>query len=399
MGRICQKCDKTYSCRQSLWNQKKYCKGETKHHSFQSQNQQPSLSEKKPVNPKFSALIDSIVDEEHSPKKKKKTLTMNELFPPRDDLTPKVDVDDDITDTDTDDDFIDNLPSPKQDAEQADLTAIDVDDDNETENDSDDSDNNESYSRIEPVDMTGEDGRDEGEDDEEMSDPVTDPEELLANKIKDTTEYLIRHDKDEIKKLLKKFLDSDENDDVLRLCELVETWIEKQVATEEKIPLDDINRILLKLQESSSIPTFKLIRLEILLKDILENRYRVTKIVNRMDYALSHPNPIEVSDTLKRLRKEKLISDEQYVVLSEDDNLNLDKVISVIKTTKIGRGINFLPRETSDLLAKLKEWAMDFAENGTAAALRFKIMAALDELRFRKVIRKEKYNDILKDMN
>ena len=27
MGRICQKCHKTYSSRQSLWNHKKYCKG------------------------------------------------------------------------------------------------------------------------------------------------------------------------------------------------------------------------------------------------------------------------------------------------------------------------------------------------------------------------------------
>ena len=119
-----------------------------------------------------------------------------------------------------------------------------------------------------------------------------------------------------------------------------------------------------------------------------------------MNYVLSQPNVSakDISDTLQRLEKERFISKEQYDALTEDDNLNLDKVISVIKTTKIGRGINFLPRETSDLLAKLKEWAMDFAENG-AAALRQKIMAALDELRFRKVIAKEKYNDILKDMN
>ena len=43
------------------------------------------------------------------------------------------------------------------------------------------------------------------QDDDEMTDPVIDPEEVLANKIKDTVEYLIRHDKDEINKLLKKF--------------------------------------------------------------------------------------------------------------------------------------------------------------------------------------------------
>ena len=105
-----------------------------------------------------------------------------------------------------------------------------------------------------------------------------------------------------------------------------------------------------------------------------------------------------ISDSLKNLRKEKLISDEQYDALSKDDNLNLDKLISVIKTTKIGRGNNFLLQKTEDLLAKLKKWGMAFAENGTAA-LRQKILAVLDELRFRKTIEKEKYNDILKDMN
>ena len=138
--------------------------------------------------------------------------------------------------------------------------------------------------------------------DDEMVDPVTDPEEVLANKIKDTTEYLIRHDKDEIKKLLKKFQDSDENyeDDVVRLCELVETWIEKQVATEVEIPTTDIKRILGELQRSSSIPRSQLFRIEMLLKDIFENRYRVTDIV------LSGLNVLDkdVSWTLKNLVRE-----------------------------------------------------------------------------------------------
>ena len=64
MERICQKCGKTYASRQSLWNHKKYCKGGTKQHSFLagSQNHQPSLAEKKPVNSKISALIDATDD-------------------------------------------------------------------------------------------------------------------------------------------------------------------------------------------------------------------------------------------------------------------------------------------------------------------------------------------------
>ena len=237
-------------------------------------------------------------------------------------------------------------------------------------------------------------------DDRDMTDdemePVTDPREVLANKIKDTVEYLIRHDKAEIKKLLTKFQDYDEfyENDVIRLSQLVETWIEEQVATENKIPFDDIEHVLWKLH-TSSIPRSKLIRLEILLKDIFLNRYRVTDIVKRMDPILSHLDVLDkdVSDALKRLVREGLISEEQHDALSKEDDLNLDKVISEIKTTKIGRGISFLPRETPDLLTKLKEWVMDFATHGTAA-LRQKILSVLDELLFRKVITKQEHKDI-----
>ena len=102
------------------------------------------------------------------------------------------------------------------------------------------------------------------QDDDEMADPVTDPEEVLAKKIKETVEYVIQHDKEEIEELLKKILDYDKNykNEVVRLCQLVETWIKKQVATEVEIPLDDIKHLLWKLKTSSSIPRSNLIRLE-----------------------------------------------------------------------------------------------------------------------------------------
>ena len=146
-------------------------------------------SEKKSDNPKMSAFAKTIIDREPSSKDKSflvslsipptpKTLTSNKLFPVK--KTP-----------------------PR------------VDDSAE--------DDNESYSGIEPVDMTTKDNdEDEDEDDDyeddddEMPDPVTDPEEVLPVKIKDTVEYLIRHDKAEIDKLLKNFLHSNEKGDVVR---------------------------------------------------------------------------------------------------------------------------------------------------------------------------------------
>ena len=50
---------------------------------------------------------------------------------------------------------------------------------------------------------------------------------------------MIRHDRAEIKELLSKFQDYDEfyEDDIVRLSQLVETWIEEQVTTEKKYRL------------------------------------------------------------------------------------------------------------------------------------------------------------------
>ena len=123
-----------------------------------------------------------------------------------------------------------------------------------------------------------------------------------------------------------------------------------------------------------------MIRFQILLNDIFENRYRVTNIFKRMDYVPSHDK--DVSDSFKRLVREGYISEEQYDALSKEDDLNLDKVISEIKTTKIGRGINFLPRETSDLLTKLKEWTISYPNEEQPDLKKKKIMPALHELRF-----------------
>ena len=68
MGRICEKCDKTYSSRQSLYNHKKYCKGGNVDtlHSIPSQDGSrvketdlaSKISEKVKVRPKL--FIDSL---------------------------------------------------------------------------------------------------------------------------------------------------------------------------------------------------------------------------------------------------------------------------------------------------------------------------------------------------
>ena len=96
--------------------------------------------------------------------------------------------------------------------------------------------------------------------------------------------------------------------------------------------------------------------------------------------------PKHISDGLKAMVREGFISDEQFKSLNKNINdLDLDRLVMEIKSTKVGRGLNFLPPETSDLMKKLRHWTMEFAKDGTAA-LRQKILSVLDELLFRNVM-------------
>ena len=76
------------------------------------------------------------------------------------------------------------------------------------------------------------------------------------------------------------------------------------------------------------------------------------------------------------------------------DELDMKKLIEIVMSEKVGRGIDFLPRKTKDLKKKLYDWTISDGQQQPS-----KIIALLDELRFRKAISKQKYNNILKDMN
>ena len=179
--------------------------------------------------------------------------------------------------------------------------------------------------------------------------------------------------------------------------QLVDKWITNEI-NGKQLSLEDIDQILRKLT-ASSIPRSKLHRFEMLLKDIRSNRFRVYDIIHRINPTLSDPNktPQHVSDCLKSMVREGFISEEQFKSLNKKiKDLDLENVISEIKSVKVGRGVDFLPREAPDLLKKLKEWSMEFAKEGTAV-LRQKILSVLDELLFRKVITNKEHKDIKED--
>ena len=169
--------------------------------------------------------------------------------------------------------------------------------------------------------------------------------EELEEKVIDTVEYLIRHDRSEIEELLNTFhCDELFEDDVNRLEQLTDHWITDEILGKQ-LALDDIEQIVRKLK-SSSIPRTKLHTFEMLLKDIQSNRFRVYDIINRMNLILSDPNrtPKQISDCLKIMVREGYISEEQFQSLNKKvKDLDLEKVIQEIKSVKIGRGVDFLP--------------------------------------------------------
>ncbi len=250
------------------------------------------------------------------------------------------------------------------------------------------------------VEESEEQDEEKEEEEPEASGEQEDDNEL-ESKISDTLEYLIRHDRREIEELLTNFEKEEEEyfeDDIAKLRQLVETWIEEEILGKESV-LDDIERMLDKLSKSS-LKKSQLHRFGMILRDIKRNRFRVSDILRQMYPILSEGagNVKEVKETLTRLLNHGLISLEQFNVLTKKmDTLDLDKFISQMKSQKIGRGLDFLPRHTKDLAVKLKKWASEFAKEGTAV-IRKKVLAALDELLFRRAITNEKYKDIIADI-
>ena len=98
--------------------------------------------------------------------------------------------------------------------------------------------------------------------------------------------------------------------------------------------------------------------------------------------------------------KKELISDYQYFKLADIllDQLGLVKLTAVIKETRIGRGMNFLPRKTGYLINSLQEWLKELAETGTSV-VRDKISSVLEELLRRKEMTTERYNELKQEHN
>ena len=102
-----------------------------------------------------------------------------------------------------------------------------------------------------------------------------------------------------------------------------------------------------------------------LLKEFRRNHIRISNILRRMKHIFDDEYTVKesISDELKALYIERLISDDQFTkLMAMLDTLDMKKLIQIVISEKIGRGIDFLPRKTQDLQKKLCDWASSYSD-------------------------------------
>ena len=202
--------------------------------------------------------------------------------------------------------------------------------------------------------------------------------------IESTTRDLIKNDKEEVNKLIVNFkLEAGEDfiDSVLELEKLVELFIDGKATLSSIL---DICRSL----ENSSLLLSEQLRLKMLFNDIADNRHRVQAILRRL-------NDERDDNTLKQLVREQLLSSEQYEKIKEDSDLT--DIADIIKDTKVGRGLKFLPRTINDLRSKMQVLLKEVATKGLDA-IKNELIAILDELLHKNGITKNEYTSINNDI-
>ena len=198
--------------------------------------------------------------------------------------------------------------------------------------------------------------------------------------------YVTKHDQEELLHMIKEIKKS--GNDVSLLNELLQMFFDDNYDENHELLLPQIKHIIVNLP----IPKTDQLRFQILLKDLSDNRYRIERILTRLNSASTEE---EYVDQLGHLTGEKFLSMDQYDQLKASSRANRDisHVANIIKMSKIGRGIKFLPRTRRGLYESLNS-ALDDAVDKTM--LKKEFLAILDELLHRKEIPKKDYEQMIK---
>ena len=198
--------------------------------------------------------------------------------------------------------------------------------------------------------------------------------------------YVTKHDQEELLHMIKEIKKS--GNDVSLLNELLQMFFDDNYDENHELLLPQIKHIIVNLP----IPKTDQLRFQILLRDLEDNRFRIERILTRLNSASTEE---EYVDQLGHLTGEKFLSMDQYDQLKKSSRANRDisHVANIIKMSKIGRGIKFLPRTRRGLYESLNS-ALDDAVDKTM--LKKEFLAILDELLHRKEIPKKDYEQMIK---
>ena len=101
---------------------------------------------------------------------------------------------------------------------------------------------------------------------------------------------------------------------------------------------------------------------------------------------------------IQALVREELLSAEQFEKLAKLEEIELPALAVVIKDTKVGQGLKFLPTAISNLRKSLPLLLTELTETGNSM-IRKKLTAVLEELQRRKGISNERYNEIMQQFD
>ena len=228
----------------------------------------------------------------------------------------------------------------------------------------------------------------------ETDDAEREEEDQLKKEITSAAEYLVKHDKKELLESVSELQRDGETIDIVSELEvLITAYLEDEFLERESVA-GKVHELLDQLSKFEHVPKSTLLKIKMLLGDIVKNRARVKEIVTRFSRAAAGDDKKARLWTLAQLAKEELLSEQQYFKLAEMvDEIDIEQLIDVIKETKIGEGIDFLPRKTEHLIDTLREWMQEFTEKG-GIALQNRISSVLNELLRRKTISEERYNEL-----
>ena len=133
--------------------------------------------------------------------------------------------------------------------------------------------------------------------------------------------------------------------------------------------------------------------MNMLLDDININRCRIREIFQRIDDANDNEEGI-----WKMQVREGLISGDQFEKLSNLDGTDMEKIVNVLKGSKIGQGIPLLPTSLSELSNRFGKLYKKFKKHGSKM-VKTKLLPILEELLCRDGIRDAEYAVLMQELD